>query len=784
MKRLLFVINQLYKGGAETSLVNLLNSLDDNKYKIELVILNQEPLNNAVSLIDRIDSKVKVCNAYEEYKKVTVIDRVRAKGLYSSNQKATYWFPALDFIRNKIYDWAFFVGEWCEPSFVATEVKALRKAAWIHSDISEAQYFKPDTYFYYHEYFDYYIFVSQNSLNSSVKKYPFIKEKAVTIYNITDEEYIKKKSKEEIKDFINTDNLPVLLTCANFRLEKNHLRQIAVMAELKRRGLEFYWLNIGATTDKQLVGDVKKACVKYELEDRFLILGAKENPYAYMKNVNAVTVLSDHESWSMVITEAKVLGIPVIATKTSGALEQIIDNVSGILTDFDIKSIADRIEVYLNDINLQKTITANISNFNNSGSILQSFDDLINSKIVVNNKKKILYVIDDINYISGAHVATINQINEFLKDEDKDIAIFTSTTPSCTIRKKMEGVKFLLWKDCSSNVIFNTGCLNCLLDKRLGTEEKKLRLKMTFESRFKRNTNVFDKYVLSNLSVVFSDFDIICVMAENSVFREVVSKVNCKKKIQWIHTDYRKWRKQTDWTKQITKNDGEIYKHFDSIVVLTNEIKDDIAKIYPHLKHKISVNKNILPVNEILMKAEQNTHNQNLVRFVSVGRFDRPKAYPRLINVLKKLYQEGYKFHWTIIGDGNEFSEVKNMIDDSGLNDYIELKGGMSNPFVEMKKADVFALLSEYEGLPNTIYEALILKLPVLATDVGGIPTQIRNGIDGWIIPNNEINIHNFIIYLLNNKAEIDNIKRNLTEYTYDNDSIMKINRDIFSYNH
>ena len=58
MKKLLFVISQLYKGGAETSLVNLLNHLDTTKYEIELLILNQSPIEHAVSLIPQINKKI------------------------------------------------------------------------------------------------------------------------------------------------------------------------------------------------------------------------------------------------------------------------------------------------------------------------------------------------------------------------------------------------------------------------------------------------------------------------------------------------------------------------------------------------------------------------------------------------------------------------------------------------------------------------------------------------------------------------------------------------------
>ena len=100
-----------------------------------------------------------------------------------------------------------------------------------------------------------------------------------------------------------------------------------------------------------------------------------------------------------------------------------------------------------------------------------------------------------------------------------------------------------------------------------------------------------------------------------------------------------------------------------------------------------------------------------------------------------------------------------------------------------MVKADVFALLSEYEGLPNTIYEALILGIPVLATNVGGIPNQIDIGETGWLVENNEEDIYNGIKHLLENYDEINIIRSKLKNYNYDNRKIMDKNAEIFSLN-
>ena len=782
MKKLLFVISQLYKGGAETSLVNLLNHLDYSKYDVELLILNQSPVENAVSLISRVNKNVKVCDAYKKYQNITVSDRVRAKLIYTSQQKGAYYFPALDFVRNKIYDWAFFVGEWYTPSFVAYEVQSKVKAAWIHNDLSEAEYFDAEHYFYFYDRFDYFIFVSKNSLDASVEKYPFLKEKSVCIYNINDVNYIRKRAEEQVTDWPEGD-VPVLLTCANFRKQKNHVRQVRVMAELKRRGLEFIWLNIGATTDRGIVGQVEGLCKKEGLEGQFIILGSKENPYSYIKRADAVTVLSDYESWSMVITESKILGTPVISTKTSGALEQIEDEQTGILADFLVENIADRIEKFLKDEVLRKRVKENTKNFDNTTEILDSFSELLeNGRSYMERKAEghsILYIIDDINYKGGAHVATKLQMKELMKN-GKKISVFAGNVPSLKIRQELEGVHFLSWKDFREDVLFNKKICDCLTDKSVSVKERIGRIRQIWLLRVLKDKDFYEKNILVNLKNLFSKYEINCVMSEGSAFRQAVSE-STSKKIQWIHIDYCVWREQGEWNKKITSNDGELYTKFDSIVVLTEGIKESFCSLYPHLKEKVIVNQNLMPVETIKKKALGiPKKNKKPINFVTVARVDYQKEYPRLIKILLKLKKEGYNFKWTIIGDGNEYEKIRDLIITEHLYDCVEMLGEMENPFAEMKKADVFALLSGFEGIPNTIYEALIIGLPVLSTDVGGVSTQIDDGVNGWLVENKESEIEKKLKWIILNEKEIERVKKHNEGYVYDNHKVMEVNKTIF----
>lgn len=768
-KNVLFVISQLYKGGAEISLVNLLKKLDYDLLNVDLLIINQNSDKDNISLIKDIPDTVNICNAFAENQRYSLLKKIRAKYLYKKGINY-YPRPALDFVRNKSYDFAFHIGEWCSPEFVARFVVAEQKAAWIHNDLSKAEYFDEESFFRYFEDFDHYIFVSKLSLESSLEKYTFLREKACVIYNINNIEQIRLLSKEEVTDYSFSSDSPTIVTCANVRPQKNYYRQVESMFLLKSRGVSFKWINIGAQTDVSELNKVKALISKYHLENDFILLGTRDNPYKYMKHATAVAVLSDYESWSMVITEAKILGVPVIATKTSGALEQIEDRFSGILTEFNSEDIAEKLEELLLNKELQLQMKKNIVNFDNTQGILQSFYSLLNNKPTPLSND-IIYIIDDINFNGGAHDATIKQI-EYLISSGRRVDVFSTSVPNIEKRLKMNGVRFLSWQDIREDKIFNRRLFHVLSSRNYNWDEKKLKLLMTYRGRICKDINVFDSFVMPGVTDLFSRYKTVVVMSEGSTFRKQVALCNAAKKIQWIHTDYSLWSKWSDWTKEITKNDSEIYSYFTNIVLLSETIRTKFIACHPHLADKTTVVKNILPCDEIIKKSELNNISYPKLTFVTVGRLSVEKSIPRLVDVLHKLDEEGYDFSLDIIGNGPEWDSIKNRIESYGLSNRIHLRGSRPNPFTYVRQADVFLLLSEYEGLPNTIYEALILGTPVLATKVGGIPDQVNEGENGWLVDNNFDAIYNKIKYIMEHHEEVEKYKSNLKSYKYDNQEI------------
>ena len=776
--KLLFIINQFYKGGAESSLLNLLKKLDNTKYDIDLLILNQLPVENGVSLIDKLPACVNVFDAYAKSKKFKLINKVKSRLALTPEQKAEATLGAYKFVRKNVYDWAFHVGEWWTPKFLAEEVTAKHKAVWIHTDLTRAVTFDEEKFFSFDDCIDKYVFVSKLSLESCMGKYPFLRKKSECIYNILDTEDILKKSAEPIEEDYFDKGLPVIVTCANLRKEKNHLRQLNAMAKLKARGVDFIWVNVGATSEKERCADLLRRAKNFGLEDRFIIAGPRDNPYRYMKKATAVAVLSDYESWSMVITEAKILGTPVIATKTSGAIEQITDLETGVLTDFSEEAIADKIEAFLSSDGLQAKIRENTKSCDNTNEILESFGKLLESEIP-QPKKDILYIIDDVNYVSGAHAATRLQIKELIK-RGACVSIFSKKAPTVSMRSDLLGVKFLTWRDIPENNLFFRRIFDCMFDKRLTKEEKKFKKQLTYSVKKDPDRDVFSEMVLPKSSKLFSEYKTVCVMSEASTLRAAVASSAAKRKIQWIHTDYCEWKDKSDWTRSVTCRDGEIYSKFDRIVLLTDNIRESFVSLYPSLRDKAFVNKNLMPVDKITDMGKRERTDGKKIKLVTVSRIDKFKGFDRIYRALERLYAEGYRVDWMVVGDGDALTEYKLLYSKSPFGKDVKFIGEQPNPFVFVKDADVFALFSRYEGIPNTIYEAFILGVPVIATNVGGISTQITPGENGWLVENNSEAIYEGIKHVLENPEEILKYKDSLKNYRYDNDAVMSANEEIF----
>jgi glycosyltransferase involved in cell wall biosynthesis len=139
------------------------------------------------------------------------------------------------------------------------------------------------------------------------------------------------------------------------------------------------------------------------------------------------------------------------------------------------------------------------------------------------------------------------------------------------------------------------------------------------------------------------------------------------------------------------------------------------------------------------------------------------------------------KYVLTIVGSGEKEESLKNLVKTLNLETRVKFEGQQSNPYVYMKKADLFLLTSQREGFPNVLLEANTLGLPIVAfSSKGGITEIISEGINGFHIPfleseNMAKKIEEATSFNFNKNLIIEN-----TINKYSQDNILKKYKNIF----
>jgi len=199
-----------------------------------------------------------------------------------------------------------------------------------------------------------------------------IKSKLYVIYNILKVREIREKAKIPI-EIPKSDTLN-LVTVSRLCFEKGFERIYILAKMLKEKNIDFKWYIIGGNYYK----DVEEKIISMfsEFENNFIFFGFLENPFNIIKKSDYLVLLSDDETWGLVLTEAKILGVPCIVTNFDVAYEQIIDDKTGIiLSKIDTDSYFSKIDYILENKqrlkeNLKKFRFSNIQTINRWKKIL------------------------------------------------------------------------------------------------------------------------------------------------------------------------------------------------------------------------------------------------------------------------------------------------------------------------------------------------------------------------------------------------------------------------------
>jgi glycosyltransferase involved in cell wall biosynthesis len=120
---------------------------------------------------------------------------------------------------------------------------------------------------------------------------------------------------------------------------------------------------------------------------------------------------------------------------------------------------------------------------------------------------------------------------------------------------------------------------------------------------------------------------------------------------------------------------------------------------------------------------------------LSVGRLSVEKGHRYLVEAARRVVQGRHDAHFVVLGDGRERRRLAEQARRLGLNGRFLFPGFRSDAPELMAQADVLALPSLTEGLPNVVLEAFAAGVPVVATAVGGVPELVRDGENGWLVP-------------------------------------------------
>jgi glycosyltransferase involved in cell wall biosynthesis len=118
----------------------------------------------------------------------------------------------------------------------------------------------------------------------------------------------------------------------------------------------------------------------------------------------------------------------------------------------------------------------------------------------------------------------------------------------------------------------------------------------------------------------------------------------------------------------------------------------------------------------------------------SIGRLAPEKRFDLLIRSAAQLLRHGWPIDLVICGEGAERQQLEQLIADLGCASSVHLLGHRADPLHLYEAMDIFALTSEREGLPNVLLEALAMEVPVVATQVGGVPRLVRHNMNGLLV--------------------------------------------------
>ncbi len=375
-KKLLFVMESMGSGGGERSLLSLLQLIDYSRFDVDLMLFNPSGL-----FMDMLPRQVNIVSLGEGYSLFSLPLAQSVKGfiskgkfkqalnriLYSktvnSDKGSTLYRDQLAWKYMKAvfcddlpeYDAAIGYLEGKPNFFVADCTKAKVKILYIHNDYNKLKMDKElDRCFFAKA--DCLVSVSEECCNVLKKVFPESADKVRKIENITSTSLLRAMASSSIKEYENSGE-KVLLTIGRLSPQKGYDIAVDAAGILANNGVDFKWFAIGKG---ELKSEIEQKIKEKNLEDKFILLGERSNPYPYINGCDIYVQPSYFEGKSIAIDEAKCFAKPIVTTKFTTVLDQLTDEKTALLAEIDAKSVAEKLMRLIADEALCEKLSENL----------------------------------------------------------------------------------------------------------------------------------------------------------------------------------------------------------------------------------------------------------------------------------------------------------------------------------------------------------------------------------------------------------------------------------------
>lgn len=363
MKKILFICSNMNIGGFQKSLINLLNSFDYKKYKVELLLIEQKgifinEIPDEVKLVDLDKLRPEFFNSsgksiislIKKRSFVLALIRIIITGIVLIDKGygailMSKFIPKID----EEYDCCIDYNGQYLNYYMIDRVNAKRKITYFHSDYEKWDYYKNADKKYYKK-ADAIVTISETCVESLKKYFPEVSNKIYCIENIITNKTVSLNSKVNFKK--DKDKL-CIMTVGRVCIDKGLEYATDAAVLLNKANIKFKWYWVGPGND---ITEHKRMIIDKKIEDVFEFLGPTNNPYDYIRAADICVYPSKFEGKSVVIEETKIINKPIVVTNFSTVSNQIENMKSGIIVEMNGNAVYEGIKQLIDDNQLAKDI--------------------------------------------------------------------------------------------------------------------------------------------------------------------------------------------------------------------------------------------------------------------------------------------------------------------------------------------------------------------------------------------------------------------------------------------